>query len=911
MPELEFKDLAPKKTTPLDTSLAGNGFALKQKPLSFDDLLPKPGPTPTSTAEKTWNTAEAIGRGLYEGLHEIPAHVEEITGEPFETPEKGEARAAQEKRIAEYVESEEGKKPGLFGSTKGEYVRDIAGQVPQTLEQFGGAIAGAELGAASPIPGGALIGGVAGGLASALIPAYKQDKSRITKDIVEKEDKDRQALGKPAMTLEEKQARAREVEPDASQHALYEVGTEIPGTAVETALALAPGARAAEAIAKPVAKGAWAALKAATVGASKPIAASVISEPIEETVSQQLEQPIEAKYGLTEEKPRELGSLADWAKSYNEVLGPTLRGLAPLILTGGFIGGHGAVKSGRTTQENLDAMAHPEIIPQPVLDKWTNLAEAMSKTKWGKEHEGVKVALTKLKEEPERRVQSIARMRAFDPDTATDPGDLQASLILGKTLLDTKSLGGEDDTWLSDKVEKSASRAPEIFEAFPDTPEGWKATLEFGDYLQAKNLAGTHANYIKSRMDDAGAKFKGAREKIEAVVAEKPVAESTPLAAEATPPATGIGDLLSSLTKTKAEATQANAPTVATTAAIMAIESGAAQEAAVKAQQEVGEKASAKPAPTEAPSAPVEAAPVAAEVTTPPAATAEEPPIAAEVAPPTSEEAPVAAEVPPPVAKEIPTEIPPPPVVEEPPVAVEAPVSAEVPPAKELWQMTAAEAGRKYVNEVVLPQLRGDLQKAKKGELQTGKLSPYKSKTKAILSLQTDIADAENLSDEDSARFAAQVGEHGHYGAVRRALEAGEPVPQNVLDEYPDLKETAVEKAPQRQVNLGRLGRRDVEFPNAEHAELFDYPIAVTGEVFPAERSQRLRTAFGMEEPELREAAQRYRNSVLAQAKTSERGATVKAPFAERADLGGYAENRREFDCLHELRNRVAQCLGA
>jgi hypothetical protein len=122
-----------------------------------------------------------------------------------------------------------------------------------------------------------------------------------------------------------------------------------------------------------------------------------------------------------------------------------------------------------------------------------------------------------------------------------------------------------------------------------------------------------------------------------------------------------------------------------------------------------------------------------------------------------------------------------------------APAEAEKTAAvagKEPWEMTAAEAGRKYVAESLLPSAQDDLRKAKSGGMTFGKLSRYPSRAAAIREIQGEIDSLSNLSDEDARRFSSQAGPHGHYGDVRRALEAGKSVPPEVLADYPDLQPT-------------------------------------------------------------------------------------------------------------------------
>lgn len=99
---------------------------------------------------------------------------------------------------------------------------------------------------------------------------------------------------------------------------------------------------------------------------------------------------------------------------------------------------------------------------------------------------------------------------------------------------------------------------------------------------------------------------------------------------------------------------------------------------------------------------------------------------------------------------------------------------------KALWQQTQEEAGRDYMQTVLLPRLQQDLAKAKKT---VGKPLGYKTKAAYIRDLTALVEEAANPTPETAAKYAGHV---DHFKAVREAAERGEAIPENVRAEYGD-----------------------------------------------------------------------------------------------------------------------------
>lgn len=145
------------------------------------------------------------------------------------------------------------------------------------------------------------------------------------------------------------------------------------------------------------------------------------------------------------------------------------------------------------------------------------------------------------------------------------------------------------------------------------------------------------------------------------------------------------------------------------------------------------------------------------------------------------------------------------------PPAAQAPVAPEAPksPAKEPWQMTKAEWNRheqkgtayEFTDEKVT-EARNEEAKARRTLDDANATRKALGNTESIRKVMTDREGALNRNqarrDADKAIEVARkefnkwanrsVGRATHEGYVKRALEAGKPVPPEVLADYPDLK---------------------------------------------------------------------------------------------------------------------------
>jgi hypothetical protein len=113
--------------------------------------------------------------------------------------------------------------------------------------------------------------------------------------------------------------------------------------------------------------------------------------------------------------------------------------------------------------------------------------------------------------------------------------------------------------------------------------------------------------------------------------------------------------------------------------------------------------------------------------------------------------------------------------------------------SKQLWESTAQEAGEDFYKNTILPDLKSELAKAKKGK---DKPFGYKSKKQYIDDIKSQIDDIENGND-----FIGGASLVNHYGEVRKALEEGKPVPSKVLRDYPDLEEQYGSNQQPEQIN--------------------------------------------------------------------------------------------------------------
>jgi len=99
--------------------------------------------------------------------------------------------------------------------------------------------------------------------------------------------------------------------------------------------------------------------------------------------------------------------------------------------------------------------------------------------------------------------------------------------------------------------------------------------------------------------------------------------------------------------------------------------------------------------------------------------------------------------------------------------------------SREVWERTVDEESR-IEHAKALKAASDELKKAKAGQLETGAFSRYKSKSEAIRKLTQELQHIKAQTPETYKTGG------DHFQEVSRALREGKPVPQRVLDSFPD-----------------------------------------------------------------------------------------------------------------------------
>ena len=324
----------------------------------------------TGLMDRAAATLPAVWKGVKMGVSptQVGGHVARVleSGKPADGVNVLDTmRATGDQELKAFRKSPEALRPTLFGST-GEVVGDIVPQMPQTLEGLAGGVAGAVRGAkAGPL--GAALGGVMGA-APSLIPAYHESQTRTALSVEDAENQRRSQQGLSPLSLDERQALEQRIEPQTQKIAAAEVGTELPGMALEALPVFGPLAKLGT---KPLANAfSKEALKTGGVAALKGMGATALTEPVEEAASTMIQQPIERELGLTDQPAYRMDSGEDWKKAFEDVTGPTLRGMIPQMLLGGGLGAVGSVRGGRALYERNQALfGHGEEAPAQTIQQ--------------------------------------------------------------------------------------------------------------------------------------------------------------------------------------------------------------------------------------------------------------------------------------------------------------------------------------------------------------------------------------------------------------------------------------------------------------------------------------------------------------------------------------------------------------
>ncbi|MDD4984635.1 MAG: PLxRFG domain-containing protein [Dehalococcoidales bacterium] len=270
-----------------------------------------------------------------------------------------ESEALQQQRAEQLGEQRQEKVfPSLFGLTppitRGD-LQDAAASIGFSGIAMGAGLAGSLLGTLAGGP----VGGAAGGLGLSGAAAYKMSVPDIQRQLVDKTNQELINDRGTPMTDQERTEFLEKVNPDTVKYALAEAGPEALGNM----LALS---------------GIGTIFKGVSKGFAGKIASGLLKvyggELATETATQQLQQPIQAKHGLTDEAPRSLLSLADWGQSFKEVYPATM---ALATATAG-AGGLAGVGKRIATREAADVQPTSDQPTPDQIDFTRSLTESLA-----------------------------------------------------------------------------------------------------------------------------------------------------------------------------------------------------------------------------------------------------------------------------------------------------------------------------------------------------------------------------------------------------------------------------------------------------------------------------------------------------------------------------------------------------
>ena len=204
------------------------------------------------------------------------------------------------------IEKEYGKEAQAAPYIKVTDVAELAPNIGFSGASMGGSVIGGTFGALTPVPGGMVLGGMAGGGAA----AYRMDSHQAMQSVLDKVNQESIKERGRQLTPEEEQQTKDNFSMFATKHGLWEAGPEAIGNVLEIAAMFAPwktGKLIPKNVIGKIAKG------IARVGGVYG------TEQATETVTQMGQQQEESKAGLTAEAPRSWTSPEDWLTSAKEV----------------------------------------------------------------------------------------------------------------------------------------------------------------------------------------------------------------------------------------------------------------------------------------------------------------------------------------------------------------------------------------------------------------------------------------------------------------------------------------------------------------------------------------------------------------------------------------------------------------
>lgn len=312
----------------------------------FASLPPVPAPPapPARESAGTWQTLKDIGGAVGEMVRGVPG----VVAQQMEGVENSYATRDWKDRWIE--ENQQRQQQNLqFLRDQGEYDRPMglgipfsrgefaqwSQSLPQTLATMGPAMVGSAVGTAAggalgalggpaagaTVPAGAAagraIGSFLGGMVGSYLPAGSAAANQFIRDALDRYRQDFQAKAGRDPTPSELDAYYKTtVEPQAGRVYHGESLPEAVGTAAEIGLMKSAAGEFLRG-------GGALPMRALRAGAKTALSAFGI-EPTTEAITQQIQQPAFAATGLTDEAPRSMTSMDDWAKSFSETYKPAV-----------------------------------------------------------------------------------------------------------------------------------------------------------------------------------------------------------------------------------------------------------------------------------------------------------------------------------------------------------------------------------------------------------------------------------------------------------------------------------------------------------------------------------------------------------------------------------------------------------
>jgi hypothetical protein len=355
---MKWDDLEPAPNEVPDTSEKAPASAAPTETPKWDDLIDDPDKAPPGTLG-------TYGETIAQAVKQTPAYIASAFEGKTPYSERTKADEAIEranKEQEEFQNAPGAKSKVLGGLAEAGEVREQAPSMASSLAGMAPTAAGAAIGSAI-MPGvGTAVGAGLGGILG-YVGMKRAAENQLVRSVIAKQEA---TAGRPLTQAEKLAAQEKALASgEVEKYGNAEAGGELAGQAAEGIIALTPAGKALKAATSfiPSRLG-----KAAAVGVGKALGVTG-TEIATETGTQQFQQPVESKLGLTDEAPRELTSPSDWLTSAKEVAKPTALTVLPMVGIGGVTGGVQEYKStapkpevenGAETEQNPTTEAAPQ-----------------------------------------------------------------------------------------------------------------------------------------------------------------------------------------------------------------------------------------------------------------------------------------------------------------------------------------------------------------------------------------------------------------------------------------------------------------------------------------------------------------------------------------------------------------------